>query len=247
MAARFKHFMMLKSSEQVDYLKSEEFTQMNREAKIDYLKKILYPDLPSGTTLCALELLKQLNYPDSYFFRKYLFHIDRSIADTARCAIDDCNRYISKKNNFLISVLKEGRSDDRILLVDYFLSDKGQLNEKVLISFLSIDDRRMRELIIKKLNPEHHVDESFLSGTITRGAAWYLRAALVEILGNRRSKHLFDCIEFLINDKNVEVRLKLIDALAKFKMEECKTYLKKLTTDSLVWVRKEATRALATI
>ncbi len=247
MTARFKHFMTLDSIAQIDYLNSETFTGMNRDEQIDYLKTILHPDLPAATTAYALQQLNDLSYPDSYFFKKFLFHIDKTVADTARTAINDCNRRTKKKSNFLISALKEGRSADRLLLVDHLLSQKGHLNEKVLISFLSIDDRRLREMIVKKVSKDHSFDEALLSGTITQGAAWYLRAALVEILGNRRSKHLFDCIEFLINDRNVEVRMKLIGALAKLKMDKSKPYLKKLTGDSLVWVRKEAARALRTI
>ena len=51
-------------------------------------------------------------------------------------------------------------------------------------------------------------------------------------------------IDFLMNDKNVEVKLKLIDALSKLEEEKGKAYLQQLACDSIIWVRKYADRAL---
>jgi HEAT repeat protein len=240
-------FFALTAVEQINFLKNEEFSQLDRQEKIRFLKAVLRDEVPARTTACALRLLRELNYPDRYYFRKFLYHIDSAVATAARQAISEWCVGSDRKCASFIKVLQEGKSDDRMLLADYFLQEKGKLNENVLISFLSIDDGKVREHIVKELDGQYDVDESVLSETITKGAAWYVRAALVEILGNRKSKHLFDSIEYLLKDSNVEVKLKLIDALLKFEMEKRIAYLQKLTADSLIWVRKRANKALTTV
>lgn len=238
-----KVFLRLKSVRQIEYLEEGDFTHLKRNEKIEFLKTLLKEEISSDTAACALSLLKELNYPDRYYFRKFLYHKDDAVADVARKAINKLDR---KRSDTITmeDMLREGESDDRILLADYFLAQEGKINEEALIAFLRINDMRVRDLIIKKVTSEQEVDDAVLSETITRGAAWYVRAALVEILGNRKSQHLFDSIDFLMNDRNVEVKLKLIDALAKLGMEKGRVYLQQLTHDAIIWVRKQAHRAL---
>ncbi len=144
----------------------------------------------------------------------------------------------------LKKVLQEGDTNDRLLLVNYFLKGRGKLNENALISFLSFDELKIRETIIKKISVEHELDETRLSDTIKSGVVWYMRAALVEILGKRKSKHLLDIVDYLIDDRSVEVKLKLIDALLKLEKEKVENYIRRLAGDSAIWVRKKAGRAL---
>jgi HEAT repeat protein len=141
-------------------------------------------------------------------------------------------------------VLQEGDTNDRLLLVNYFLKGRGKLNENALISFLSFDELKIRETIMKKISMDHELDETRLSDTIKSGAMWYMRAALVEILGKRKSKHLLDIVDYLIDDRSVEVKLKLIDALLKLEKEKVENYIRRLASDSAIWVRKKAGRAL---
>jgi HEAT repeat protein len=244
MGVDVNRFIALKSSEQVNYLKKSAFSRLDRPEKITFLKSALNRELSAETTACALRILRELNYPDRYYFRKFLYHRDKSVARAAKKAIDEWCVGKERGCANIVKVLKEGKTDDRILLADYFLKEKGKLNEAVLISFLSLEDGKLREQIVKQITPEYDVDEAVLSEAITKGTAWYVRAALVEILGKLRSLHLFDSIDFLLNDKNVEVKLKLIRALLNFESEKRKVYLQKLALDSMTWVRKEAKRAL---
>lgn len=239
-----KQFLVLKANKQVEYLKSPDFEKEPREKRIIFLKSILTPDLSPLTTACALRMLRTLNYPDRYYFRKFLYHTSSEVAAAAKYAMEECAIQQENHGNPMVKVMEEGISDDRLLLVDFFLQDKGKINERVLISFLSVDDPKVRDRIIQKITSGYEFDESQLSDAITRGSTWYLRAALVEILGKRKSKHLFDHIDLLINDKNVEVKLKLVHALQNYELETRKTYLQQLTRDSIIWVRKEASRLL---
>ena len=122
------------------------------------------------------------------------------------------------------------------------LEDKSDFNAEILISLLSIDDNRIREILITKVDGEYNLDESRLVEAI-KGSVWFVRAALVQILSNRNSEYLLEVIEYLLDDKNVEVKLKIIEALTKLDRESAVIYLKKLTNDPLIWVKKEAKKA----
>ena len=238
-----KAFLNLSPGGQVQYLETDDFTGLNPQEKIEFLKRVLKEYPPAETTVCALSLLARLKYPDRYFFRKFLYHRNTAVAKTAKKAMDELH---SQKNSkiTLVDMLREGESNDRVLLANYFLDQKGKLNEDALISFLQVNDLKVREVIVSRISSEHDMDEALLSRWIGKGVAWYVRAALVEILGNRKSKHLFDRIDFLMKDTNVEVKLKLVDALSQWGGEEGKAYLQELTHDSITWVRKQAHLAL---
>jgi hypothetical protein len=244
MAVDPRGFFKLKPAEQIKYMEGGEFGELSREEKIDFLKAILKEDPPPEITICALRLLKELDYPDRYYFRKFIYHRDKSAADMARQIIDEWPGRKSNGRITVLDMLREGKSDDLILLANYFLQEKEDLSEQTLISFLCTGDRGVREVIVNKVTRDYQLDDAKLSKAIHKGTAWYVRAALVEILGNRRSEHLFDCIDLLMRDSNVEVKLKLIAALLKFELEKGKAYLQKLTGDPTIWVRKEALRAL---
>jgi hypothetical protein len=236
-------FLNLSPDGQVKYLETGDYGEFTPQEQIEFLKRILKEDLPPATISCALSLLTRLNYPDRFFFRKFLYHRNNAVVKAAKKAMEALR---SRKNQeiTLVDILKEGESNDRILLANYFLEQKGKVDENALISFLQVDDLKVREVIVRKISPDHEIDEALLSQAINKGVAWYVRAALVEILGNRKSKHLFDRIDFLMKDTNVEVKLKLIDALSKWGEEEGKAYLQKLSHDAIIWVRKQAHQAL---
>jgi HEAT repeat protein len=244
MAIDLKGFLKLKTGKQVKYLEGDEFAGLSRKKKIEFLKVILNKDLSATITACALRLLNELNYPDRYYFRKFIYHPDNSVANIAKKAVNEWSESGSSGTRTLVEMLLDGKSDDRMLLLNYFLEEKGELSEQAIISFLCTGDQKVREAIVNKITQDYQLDDAKLSKAITKGATWYVRAALVEILGNRKSEHLFDCIDFLMNDSNVEVKIKLISALAKLEMGKGKPYLEKLSGDPAVWVRKKAQRAL---
>jgi len=238
-----KEFIRLNSSSQIEYLENEQFFQLNSKEKISFLKSILKEELATETIACALTILRKLKYPDRYFFRNFLYHRDNTVAKIAKQAFNELDH--KKKQGFtIIDMLREGKSDDLILLAKFFLEQEGKIDEDTLISFLHVNNVKLREVIVSHVSSDHDMDDALLSEAIIKGTAWYVRAALVEILGNRKSKQLFEIIDFLLDDKNVEVKLKLIDALAKLGNEDGKKYLQRLACDPIIWVRKQANQAL---
>jgi HEAT repeat protein len=126
------------------------------------------------------------------------------------------------------------------------IAETDQGGEDLLISFLAEDNLKIRELISKELSRRSQIDERKLLNQLQH-SIWYTRGAIIEILGNRQSELLFEKIDQLLQDANVEVRLKLLEAVAKFNRERVKEYIFKMTKDPHMRVAKEAKRLLATI
>jgi ATP phosphoribosyltransferase regulatory subunit HisZ len=66
-------------------------------------------------------------------------------------------------------------------------------------------------------------------------------------LGNRLSQLLLETIDKLLADANVEVRMKLLDAMAKLNREQVKEHILKMTRDPHPRVCREAKRLFSTI
>jgi HEAT repeat protein len=192
----------------------------------------------------TLKVLRELKYRDQFFYRKFLYHTDSSVANAARKAISEA---IEQKDSGIIKitdVLKKEQGETRMEYLESILKDKQDFNSDILISLLSLNDSAMREKLIREINSEYNLDEARLVETI-KGAVWYVRAAIVKILSNRQSDYLLDVIEYLMNDKNVEVKLKLIEALSRLEPQQARIFLVRLKNDPLVWVKKEAEKALS--
>jgi HEAT repeat protein len=245
-----KDFLSLNTINQVKFLKEGEFkgyAALGKETKIEFIKNVLKSDLSSKTTATAIKTLRELGYKDKFFYRKFLYHIDSSVSNAARKGISESS---VNKDTAVIRIVKnirDGEPQDKIKKIKSFLREKGPLNEDIIISLLKSDDQRVREILVAGINVEQEIDDRKLTEAIKSGAVWHVRAALVAILGNRKSGHLLDIIDFLIEDNNVEVRLQLIEALAKLDGEQVKPHLQKLTDDPLIWVRKRAQQALAKV
>jgi HEAT repeat protein len=245
-----KHFLKLNTLNQVQFLKegkNSDYAGLSKEEKIEFIKSALKCDLSSKTMATAIKALRELSYKDKFFYRKFLYHIDSSVSNAAKKAISESSL---KKDTAVIQTVKrirEGEEKDQIKKIKSFLEKKGALNEEIIISLLKSDDQKVREALIDGISMEQELDDRKLTETITGGAVWYVRASLVAILGNRKSNHILNIIDFLIEDQNVEVRLKLIEALTKLDQQLMKPHLQKLTNDPLVWVRKRAQEALARI
>ncbi|MCP5103791.1 MAG: HEAT repeat domain-containing protein [bacterium] len=249
MSAKVKQFEGMSTSGQVEFLKNGKFSQWQREEKIVFLKAILKNELSSKTVASALKLLRELRYRDKYFFRRFMYHIDSSVSNAARKAVNQKLECGDSECARLKRVFREGDTEDRVMIARYFLEGDGKLNVDTLLSLLSFNNLRLREIIVSNISLAHELDEARLSDTLKNGSrvAWYVRAALVEILGNRRSKCLLDIVDHLLNDSNVEVKLKLLNALVRLEEERARVYIERLADDAILWVRKEARRALRTM
>jgi HEAT repeat protein len=246
MIKEIRTFLNLNTSNQIKFLKENEFNLLDRSDKIDFLRRVLEEELSSKTIASILKVLRELKYRDQFFFRKFLYHVDSSVSNAARKAISDA---IEQKDSGIIKIteiLQKERGSDRLDYLKSILEDKSDFNADILISLLSIDDNRIREILVARVDNEYNLDESRLVEAI-KGSVWFVRAAVVQILSNRNSEYLTEVIEYLLDDKNVEVKLKIIEALSKLNRDIAISYLERLKKDPLIWVKKEAEKALANL
>lgn len=241
-----EYFLGLNPTGQISLLKDKEFTRLSREKRIDFIKTILQSEISSKTMASALRMLRELKYRDQLFYRKFLYHGDSSVANAARKAISDA---IEQKDSGIIKIteiLKKEKGETRMEYLDSILKDKIDFSTDMLLSLLGLDDQHIRQKLTATIDREYNLDEVRLVEAI-RGSVWYVRAAIVKILSNRRSEYLPDVVEYLMDDRNVEVKLSLIDALSKMDPQPARGYLKKLAHDPLVWVKKQARKTLDTL
>ena len=84
-----EYFLGLNPTKQINLIKDEKFINIPREKKVELLKSALEAGLSSKTTASVLKVLRELKYRDQFFYRKFLYHGDSSVANAARKAISE--------------------------------------------------------------------------------------------------------------------------------------------------------------
>jgi HEAT repeat protein len=245
--AMTEDFLKLTPAGQVKYLKTEEFAQMEKVQRIEFLKEIAAGDTISSKCLAsALKILRELKFRDRAFYKQFLQHPDSSVIMACKKALSD--RGFDNGFGFfpMRELVKKQNNEKKLETVKLIVSETGRAGEDMLLSFLAEDNLRVREVVVKELSGRDPLDENKLLAQLSH-SIWYTRAAIVEILGNRRSPLLFERVGELFADPNVEVRLQLLLALSKLDRERAKEYVLKLTKDPHTRVSKEARKILATI
>lgn len=242
-----ENFSKLSTSDQIKFIKEGEFLTWERKERITFLKAILLTELSSKTIASALKLLRELQYHDKYFFRKFMYHVDSSVANAAKRAINETiEKKYRKRTPKIIDQIKKEKNPNKVLLIKSLFQENHRVGANVVLSLLDIDEVAVRETMVKEASAAESLNEAKIAEAIT-GSVWYKRAALVEILGNRRSRRLFDLMDRLLKDANVDVKLKLIHALTRYHRDDVKEYLQVLQDDGNFMIRREAVRILNTI
>jgi HEAT repeat protein len=240
-----EEFFKLNPAGQVRFLKSEEFSALGRDQRVEFLKEIAASAAISSKCLAsALKILRELRFRDRAFYKRFLDHPDSSVTMACKKALGDPmsdSGFIPMRE-----LVKKQNNERRLETVREIVSEPGQSGEDMLLSFLAEDNLRVRELVVRELSQRPQLDEGKLFEQLAH-AIWYTRAAIVEVLGNRRSPGLLARAGELAGDVNVEVRLKLLAALAKFDRDQVKATVMQLTQDPHQLVSREAKRLLAAI
>jgi hypothetical protein len=235
-------FLKLSPAGQIKFLKTEQFAQMEKSQRIDFLKEItLTKTISSKCLACALKILRELKFRDRTFYSKFLQHPDSSVFMACKKALSE--RGFDSAFGFYPTreLLKKQNIEKKLATVKSIISETSQSGEDLLISLLGEDNLKIRELIVRELSGRAQIDEGKLLKQLPH-SIWFVRGAIVEILGNRQSPLLLEIIEILLADANVEVRTKLVEALAKLNRDQVKEYILRLTKDPHVRVSREASR-----
>jgi len=238
-------FLKLSPAGQIKFLKTEQFAQMEKSQRIDFLKEItLTKTISSKCLACALKILRELKFRDRTFYSKFLQHPDSSVFMACKKALSE--RGFDNTFGFYPTreLLKKQNIEKKLATVKSIISETSQSGEDLLISLLGEDNLKIRELIVRELSGRSQIDERKLLKQLPH-SIWFVRGAIVEILGNRQSPLLLEIIENLLADANVEVRTKLVEALAKLNRDQVKEYIVRLTKDPHVRVSREANRVFS--
>ena len=190
-------FLKLSPAEQVKFLKTDQFAEMEKSQRIEFLKEIaLTKTISSKCLACALKILRELKFRDRTFYSKFLQHPDSSV-------IMACKKALSERgfdNGFgfypMRELLKKQNIEKKLAAVKNIISETDQSGEDLLISLLGEDNLKIRELIVRELSARAQIDERKLLNQLPH-SIWYARGAIVEILGNRQSQLLLEIIETL--------------------------------------------------
>jgi HEAT repeat protein len=242
-----KEFLSLSPAEQVRFLRTDRFLQMEKGQRIDFLKEIAQSNAISSKCLAsALKLLREMKFRDRNFYGKFLQHPDSSVILACKKALSE--RSLTSDSGFFTmrELLKKQNIEKKMAVVANIISEPDPSGEDLLLSLLNDDNLKVRETIVRELSSRAQLNEKKLLNQLPH-AIWYNRGAIVEILGNRRSPLLLEVVESLLLDVNVEVRMKLLDALAKLEREKVKEYILRMTKDPHMRVSREAKRLFATM
>jgi len=240
-------FLKLSPAEQVKFLKTDQFAEMEKNQRVEFLKEIaLTKTISSKCLACALKILRELKFHDREFYNKFLQHPDSSVSMACRKALREHGSVNAFGFYPMREILKKQNMENKLEAVKNIIGETDQPGEDLLISLLGEDNLKTRELIVRELSGRAQIDERKLLNQLPH-SIWHTRGAIVEILGARQSQLLLEVIETLIADTNVEVRIKLLEALAKLNREQVKDYILRMTRDSHTQVSKEAKRIFSTI
>lgn len=240
-------FLKLSPAGQVKYLKTEQFAQIEKDKRIEFLKEIALNETISSKCLAsALKILREMKFRDRAFYKNFLQHPDSSVILACKKALSE--RGCSNDFGFypMRELLKKQNIEKKMAAVATIISETDQSGEDLLLSLLNEDHLKIRELIVKELSSRSLVDERKLLNQLPH-AIWFSRGAIIEILGNRRSPLLLEIADKFIADANVEVRMKLLEALSKMDREQVKEHILKMTKDPHTRICREAKRLFATI
>jgi hypothetical protein len=224
-------FLKLSPAGQVKFLKTEEFAQMEKSQRIEFLKEIAFTKTISSKCLAsALKILRELKFHDRTFYGKFLKHPDSSVCMACKKALSE--RGLDNGFGFypMRELQKKQNIEKKLATVKNIIDETAQPGEDLLLSLLGEDNLKIREVIIRELSGRAQIDEGKLLKQLPH-SIWYVRGAIVEILGNRQSQLLLEIIEKLRADANVEVRMKLVEAMAKLNRDLVKEYVLRLTKD----------------
>ena len=237
-------FKKLGFSKQIKYLKSKEFEELELEVRVEFLERILKENNVSSKLLAStIKMLREIGYTNKKLLQKFLYHVDNSVSNASRKAIS----YIENREDSNIiridKIIKNANKTDKLSYIESVLNSNTKNKFDILLLLLRDSDIAIRNKIVEIFKNSDFVNEEELLRMLDR-SVWYVRSSIVEILGSRKSQKLMEKIDFLLNDTNVEVKLKLINALKNYEREKVFKYLKILSEDKLIWVKREAKKVL---
>lgn len=120
---------------------------------------------------------------------------------------------------------------------------EGSWVNEVLLETLEDPSEEIRDCITFELGKREYFNLNMIYQKLLK-PPWYVKSAVLKILGIRKNPHSVNLIEVVLKDLNAEVRRSAAQALGEIGGKEALVLLSKLAKDKNRFVRRSAEEGL---
>jgi 3-methyladenine DNA glycosylase AlkD len=236
-------FSFLPPHEKIRFLYTNIET-LDKEERISFLLSLLQEAKASRLVKAtALKFLREASYQEFEVYENYVGDNFRAIANAAKRAMKEFGEKDKKSRFYVESVLRKLRSlpdkERRLKILKAISKLQASWVLKVLLEALNDPCETNRDFLVKELSQREIWNFSALYEKL-RNPPWYVKSAVLKVLGHRKDARALPSIEHVLADTNVDVRKSAADALGEIGGKEALALLVKLTKDKSAYVRTAA-------
>ncbi len=240
-------FLPLSPHEKIKFLYTH-IDSLSKRERIVFLLGLLQGEGTSPLVKATgLKFLREASYQEFEFYKKYAEDNFRALRNAAKKAVKEFEGKERSNSYYADSVLRKLASLEdrgrRLKILRAIAKLKAPWIFRVLLESLADPCETIRDFLIKELS-EREVWSLSLFYEKLKKPPWYVRSAVVKILGRRKDGEALSYIAPLLADSNVDVRKCVADTLGEIGGKEALALLVKLTKDKSSYVRTAAAEAL---
>lgn len=224
---------------------------LSREERIVFLLSVLREKEASPLVKAtAIKFLRETSFQEPDLYKSFLEDDFRALANAAKCALKEFEEKDKKDEYYAAAVLRKLNSqtdkDKRLKILKAIARLKALWVLKVLLEGLSDHCESNRDFLITELSKREIWNFSPIYEKLSQ-PPWYMKSAVLRILGLRKDGAAVPAIRTVLSDPNVDVRKSAADALGEIGGKEALALLVELTKDPSTYVRQAAVASLRKI
>ncbi|MFP4081286.1 MAG: HEAT repeat domain-containing protein [Candidatus Aminicenantes bacterium] len=243
-------FKSLPPQETIKFIHKHLDTLKDKEKISFLLSTVKEKDFPSTVRGAAVELLSLTSHQDRIFLQECSQDPAKAVARAAKKALKELQKKEKKDRHLFQLTLKKIRATQekqtRQKIIQGLARVPGSWVNEVLLEVLDDSSEEIRTFVVDQLGKREYFNLNRLYQKLIK-TPWYVKSAVLKILGSRKSQFSINLIETAINDSNVEVRRSAAQALGEIGGREALLLLNKLAKDENRFVRRAAEQSLQKI
>jgi hypothetical protein len=245
-----EQFSPLPPQEKIKFLYTH-IENLSREERIMFLLSLLREKEASPLVKAtAVKFLRETSFQESEVYKSFLEDDFRALANAAKRALKEFEEKDKKDGYYTDAVLRKLKShadkDKRFKILKAIARLKAPWVFRVLLEALSDHCESNRDFLIKELSEREIWNLSPVYEKLSR-PPWYVKSAVLKILGLRKEGAAVPAIRTVLADPNVDVRKSAADALGEIGGKEALALLIELTKDPSAYVRQAAVASVRKI
>jgi len=243
----WEKFLPLRPQEKIKFIYGH-IEELDEEEKIRFLLQVIKDEKTSPIVRAtSLKFLRNTYFEDSGVYQKSLKERHQAVLKAAQRAIKDFEERSKKDNYISKSVLRKIEStrekQKKLKILKAIAKLRAPWVPKVLLEALSDPSETICEFIIKELSQRKSLNYNLVYQKMLK-SPWFVKSAILRILGLRKEAGAVKHIALLLDDPNVDVRRTTTLALGEIGGKEALALLVRLTKDKNPYVRLSAEEAL---